>query len=425
MWSGWAEEGSPLDSEGPPPRCSAGTGGQWCKAAHGNKQLWLNRTVFCHHDGRDVCRCIGLSVFPPFLFVLCVCVCVCVCVCGSFFSPLAHDGHRSLGGQVQHEPRNLFKILLHHTRKMSETHGGGTAHGAAEDETKLWFWFSWNVGFKLWAWMMHWTSSHGWGFLFVPFFFFCCCCCLILSIHPPPAFSSFGLFCFLSLSLFLPLSSPPFYSSSPPSPSALSVPFHLSLLRSLCLLKVSNKQTSSGWLESPIYNSSQSNYSKHVCQTHEEHLSVLQREREREKKYVLPSWLGHVTQRLSQHSTERLKCCLWHFCFVLIENTQGKGRDDGIGRTLWDQKFVKSKPLCFEGEIHLNAKFLTGFLIKNKFCSFVNCMKMSALSIPSRRQPDESEAECMRVCFLQEDLLFSQPQSFSVLLKDTDAAAWQ
>lgn len=142
------------------------------------------------------------------------------------------------------------------------------------------------------------------------------------------AFSAFCLspsFCLFLLLLFI----------HPP----LHLPLHsrshfISLLRSLCLLKVSNKQTSSGWLESPIYNSSQSNYSKHVCQTHEEHLSVLQREREREKKYVLPSWLGHVTQRLSQHSTERLKCCLWHFCFVLIENTQGKGRDDGIGRTL-------------------------------------------------------------------------------------------
>lgn len=41
MWSGSAKEGSPLDSEEPPLRCSAGKGGQWCKAALGNKQLWL------------------------------------------------------------------------------------------------------------------------------------------------------------------------------------------------------------------------------------------------------------------------------------------------------------------------------------------------------------------------------------------------
>lgn len=62
----------------------------------------------------------------------------CMCAWKLYFFPtLAHDGHWSLGGQVQHEPQNLFKILLHHSRKMSESHGGGTAHGAAEDETKL------------------------------------------------------------------------------------------------------------------------------------------------------------------------------------------------------------------------------------------------------------------------------------------------
>lgn len=38
--------------------------------------------------------------------------------------------------------------------------------------------------------------------------------------------------------------------------------------------KVLNKQTSSGWLVSPIYNSSQSNYSVDVCQTQEIHLSA-------------------------------------------------------------------------------------------------------------------------------------------------------
>lgn len=38
--------------------------------------------------------------------------------------------------------------------------------------------------------------------------------------------------------------------------------------------KVLNKQTSSGWLVSPIYNSSQSNYSEDVCQTQEIRLSA-------------------------------------------------------------------------------------------------------------------------------------------------------
>lgn len=122
--------------------------------------------------------------------------------------------------------------------------------------------------------------------------------CLSVAFHLS-AFSAFCLPCSHSLSLFLSisLSSTLFYSSSPPSPS---VPFHLSLsflLRSLCLLKVSNKQTSSGWLASPIYNSSQSNYSEDVCQTHEVHLSASQRRREREEEYVLPSWLGLDTQR--------------------------------------------------------------------------------------------------------------------------------
>ena len=283
MWSGWAEEGSPLDSEGPPPRCSAGTGGQWCKAAHGNKQLWLNRTVFCHHDGRDVCRCIGLSVFPPFLFVLCVCVCVCVCVCGSFFSPLAHDGHRSLGGQVQHEPRNLFKILLHHTRKMSETHGGGTAHGAAEDETKLWFWFSWNVGFKLWAWMMHWTSSHGWGFLFVPFFFFVVVAVSFCpsTLHPlfhHSAFSAFCLspsFCLFLLLLFihpplhLPLHSRSHFISLSCDPSAYSK-------------SRTNKQAAGGSSLLSIIQASQTTAS--MFAKHMKSISLYCREKEREKR---------------------------------------------------------------------------------------------------------------------------------------------
>ena len=292
----------------------------------------------------------------------------CMCAWKLYFFPtLAHDGHWSLGGQVQHEPQNLFKILLHHSRKMSESHGGGTAHGAAEDETKLWFWFSRNEGFRLWAWMMCWTSSHGCGSFFFFFFVFVV---VVVSFCPStlhPLFHHSAFFCFLSLSLFLSLSSPPFYSSSPPSPSALSVPFHLSLaIPSAYSKSRTNKQAAGGSSLLSIIQASQttaSMFAKHMkcislyCRERE-------REREREKKYVLPSWLGHITQRLSQHSTERLKCCLWHFCFVLIENTQGKGRDDGIGRTLWDQKFVKSKPLCFEGEIHLKAKFLTGFLVK-------------------------------------------------------------
>lgn len=57
-----------------------------------------------------------------------------------------------------------------------------------------------------------------------------------------------------------------------PSPLRPS-PSHLS---SLCLLRALNKQTSSGWLASPIYNSSQSNYKKDVCRISEMHLFAAQ-----------------------------------------------------------------------------------------------------------------------------------------------------
>lgn len=48
--------------------------------------------------------------------------------------------------------------------------------------------------------------------------------------------------------------------------------------------KVLNKQTSSGWLESPIYNSSQSKYNKDVCQTHEVRVSASHRETRGEER---------------------------------------------------------------------------------------------------------------------------------------------
>lgn len=87
-----------------------------------------------------------------------------------------------------------------------------------------------------------------------------------------------------------------FNSPSLPSPSALSIPFHLSvslplsfsLTPSSCIPSAyskswTNKQAA-GWLASPIYNSSQSNYSEDVCQTHEVHLSASQTETERKKR---------------------------------------------------------------------------------------------------------------------------------------------
>lgn len=131
----------------------------------------------------------------------------------------------------------------------------------------------------------------------------------------------------LSLSLSLPVFFLLLFFIHPPLHLPLHSPSHfisLSFLSrfSLCLLKVSNKQTSSGWLASPIYNSSQSNYSKDVCQTHEVHLSII--------CVTIMAWT-----RYREYPSTELKDSnyfLWHFSFVLIENTPGKGRDDRIGR---------------------------------------------------------------------------------------------
>lgn len=108
----------------------------------------------------------------------------------------------------------------------------------------------------------------------------------------------FNSFCsfphFVSLSLSLAFFSLLSILHSPPisSPSLF-----LFLLQSLRLLKISNKQTSSGWLASHIYNSSQSNCSKYFWQTHEVDLSASRkRERERKREYVLPPWPGLDTQ---------------------------------------------------------------------------------------------------------------------------------
>lgn len=113
------------------------------------------------------------------------------------------------------------------------------------------------------------------------------CCCFLLSIFPLFLFLSCSLF--YSFSAFLPCScflSPflTFFLFSLFWVILSSILFHRSLsflLRSLCLLKVLNKQTSSGWLASPIYNSSQANYSEDACQTHEIHLSASQKGKEK------------------------------------------------------------------------------------------------------------------------------------------------
>lgn len=107
----------------------------------------------------------------------------------------------------------------------------------------------------------------------IPFYFF----------HPFLFLFCFMLLLSLSISSSLSLLSFWFILSS-----ARFILFHLSLSflsHSLCLLKVMNKQTSSGWLASPIHNSSQANYSEDACQAHEIHLCIT--EREIKEKYLI------------------------------------------------------------------------------------------------------------------------------------------
>lgn len=161
----------------------------------------------------------------------------------------------------------------------------------------------------------------------VPFFFFFLvvvavsfCPSALRPLFHHSAFSASCLspsFCLFLLLLFI----------HPP----LHLPLHsrshfISLLRSRCLLKVSNKQTSSGWLESPIYNSSQSNYSEHVCQTHEVHLSVLQRERERKEIcFTIMAWT-HYTETIPAFNG-KIKMLFMAFllCFDRKHTREGQG----------------------------------------------------------------------------------------------------
>lgn len=113
---------------------------------------------------------------------------------------------------------------------------------------------------------------------------------------PCVGFHQVQLFCLLVFTLqfffcpFLEFSeaAAPFSAAVPPLSLIHSplrrIPSHLS---SLCLLRALNKQTSSGWLASPIYNSSQSNYKKDLCRTQEMHLSVPHRGGEKDKMAFL------------------------------------------------------------------------------------------------------------------------------------------
>lgn len=71
---------------------------------------------------------------------------------------------------------------------------------------------------------------------------------------------------------------------------------------------------------------------------------------------------------------------------LLIENTPGTGGDNRIGRILCDQMCEhKSKPLCFEDEMHLNLKF-------NRF-SHINMRSASLLIVLNLNKiPQESDS---------------------------------
>lgn len=153
------------------------------------------------------------------------------------------------------------------------------------------------------------------------------CLFLLFVFHAVALFSlSSPPFFYLSF-LFLPLRSLPHFIS-PPSPFLLLFFF----LRSLCLLKVLNKQTSSGWLASPIYNSSQSNYSEDVCQTHEVHLSASYAEREGKKKqcFTITAWTLHT-----ENIAGRFQIMFMAF---LLRGERKHNVEIIMGRILWDQR---------------------------------------------------------------------------------------
>ena len=249
MWSGRAEEGSPpLESGEPLRRCSTGTGGQWCKAALANKQLW---TVLCHHDGsRYVSWFSFIHIFSQHFLL----------------------------------PR-LFWV--------------------------------WDSNRQPCSWSPQQTVL---GFASPPF-------SIVLF------FLSFHVFLNLSLPQFLcflsplqPLSSSPFFfhSSSPLSPFAFSISFHLS--RSSCVCSAyskscTNKQAAGGSRLLSIIQASQATarmFAKHMkC------ISQHRTQTERGEERNMFHHHGLDSIHRDYPSIERLKSCLWPFCFVLIENTPG------------------------------------------------------------------------------------------------------
>lgn len=80
MWSGplGREEASLVDPPEPPLKLAAGMGGQWCKAAPGNKQLWLRQangersagpSSLRHRDGSNECHRTTLSLGPALCLI--------------------------------------------------------------------------------------------------------------------------------------------------------------------------------------------------------------------------------------------------------------------------------------------------------------------------------------------------------------------
>lgn len=132
----------------------------------------------------------------------------------------------------------------------------------------------------------------------------------------------------LSLSLLLPSSS--LHPSIPHCPISPSLPRALQRRFPLFLPvhpPVLNKQTSSGWLVSPIYNSSQTNYSGDVCQTQENtSSSTLERRREMQN-LVVPQI--QLTEKKNLTFTRRFN---WCFRLCIVWKTQRGTRNNTRAR---------------------------------------------------------------------------------------------
>lgn len=184
------------------------------------------------------------------------------------------------------------------------------------------------------------SSTSLWG---IQLLSFSVCCPSFLFLPNLPLHAVQSRSSSLSSSLFL-------FISHSISPCTLSVPFHLSLSSPSAYSNVLNKQTSSGWLTSPIYNSSQSNYSEDLWQTHEVCVASY-REDTGEKEalcfnIMVWTWCTQMIPALNSEIKLVFMCLL----LFLIESTLGKGGPDRIGRICCDwscRALIVSWEICF------------------------------------------------------------------------------